>query len=167
MNNFNTSENNSIIYFEEKLKNETDDKFLNLPTSLNGNLAFSSLDFQKIEPSYFLTNNLNNSSTDDKGEHIIFEREHDKNKFEKKKVFLFDLSEEQKVQVENFKIRKIMQNEMYLKKNKVLKYIIHIFLCDILKEKPDDVYEYAANYFTQPNLKQSILQKLKSMLTKS
>ncbi|SBT00304.1 conserved Plasmodium protein, unknown function [Plasmodium malariae] len=66
MNNFNTSENNSIIYFEEKLKNETDDKFLNLPTSLNGNLAFSSLDFQKIEPSYFLTNNLNNSSTDGK-----------------------------------------------------------------------------------------------------
>ncbi|SBS93721.1 conserved Plasmodium protein, unknown function [Plasmodium malariae] len=107
------------------------------------------------------------NSVTDKGEHIIFEREHDKNKFEKKKVFLFDLSEEQKVQVENFKIRKIMQNEMYLKKNKVLKYIIHIFLCDILKEKPDDVYEYAANYFTQPNLKQSILQKLKSMLTKS
>ncbi|ETW26937.1 hypothetical protein PFFCH_05636 [Plasmodium falciparum FCH/4] len=99
-------------------------------------------------------------------EHISFEKIQDHEKEEKKKIFLFNLSDNQKKQIENLKINKIIQNEMYLKKNKILKYIIHIFISDILKEKPNDVYDYASNYFTQPQFKMYILEKLKLRINK-
>ncbi|CRH03899.1 conserved Plasmodium protein, unknown function [Plasmodium relictum] len=164
----NTLENHSRKFLENTSKNTLKndaDKNLNIPPSLNENIS-SSFNFQKKGENYFLTNNLNNSVYE-KPENIVFKKECDKEKSEKKKIFLFDLSEEQKEEAENLKINKIIQNEMYLKKNKVLKYIIQIFLSDVLKEKPDDIYEYAADYFTQPNLKHYILQKLKDMLNKS
>ncbi|CRG95757.1 conserved Plasmodium protein, unknown function [Plasmodium gallinaceum] len=169
MQRLNSLENNSRNFYEDTskniLKNDTD-KNINILPSLNEN-TFSSFNFEKIgENDYFLTNNLNDSVYD-KPENIVFKKDFDREKFEKKKIFLFNLSEEQKEEAKNLKINKILQNEMYLKKNKVLKYIIQIFLSDILKEKPDNIYEYTADYFTQPNLKQYILQKLKQMLNKS
>ncbi|VTZ66534.1 conserved Plasmodium protein, unknown function [Plasmodium chabaudi chabaudi] len=156
----------NIFNGEEELSNGTDRRLMNFPTSLNGDITHLPLSFQNIEPDYFITNDYNRSLENDKTGEIIFEKDHDRErkKSEEKEIFLFDLSDEQKIQVEKYKINKIIQNEMYLKKNKVLKYVIQIFLSDLLKEKPDNVYEYAANYFTKPNLKQIILQKLKNIL---
>ncbi|CXI52384.1 conserved Plasmodium protein, unknown function [Plasmodium berghei] len=167
MSTFNVKEDYSSKY-EEELSNETDRRLMNFPTSRNVDITHSSFCFQNIEPDYFITNDYNRSLENDKTGDIIFEKDHDKErkKNEEKKIFLFDLSDEQKMQVEKYKINKIIQNEMYLKKNKVLKYVIQIFLSDLLKEKPDNVYEYAANYFTKPNLKQIILQKLKNILNR-
>ncbi|CDU85043.1 hypothetical protein YYC_03092 [Plasmodium yoelii 17X] len=167
MSTFNLKEDYSSKY-EEELSNETDRKLMNFPTSRNVDITHSPFCFQNIEPDYFITNDYNRSLENDKTGDIIFEKDHDRErrKNEENKIFLFDLSDEQKMQVEKYKINKIIENEMYLKKNKVLKYIIQIFLSDLLKEKPDNVYEYAANYFTKPNLKQIILQKLKNILNR-
>ncbi|GAW82978.1 hypothetical protein, conserved [Plasmodium gonderi] len=167
INKFRDSQTDQREPLDEGLKNEIQEKLLNFPTSLNAKFALSSLDFQKIQPSHFLTNNLNKRPIDDKCEDIAFEKEIDEEREEKEKITLFDLSEEQKTQVKNFKINKVIQNEIYLKKNKILKYLIQIFLCDLLKEKPDDVYEYAAYYFTHPELKQNIASKLRTILNKS
>lgn len=114
---------------------------------------------------YFLSNKLN-MNVFKKREDIIFEKEIDKEKIETEKVFLFDMSAEQKEETEKLKVDKIIQNEIYLKNHKILKYIIQIFLADLLKEKPENVYDYAATYFTQSNLKQYILQQLKLIVKK-
>ncbi|SBT45344.1 conserved Plasmodium protein, unknown function [Plasmodium ovale wallikeri] len=166
MNRLSTSDEDYRKYVEDKLKEETEGKFIKFPTSQNAHTTLFSPDFGNIEPNYFLTNNLKKNSTDSTGERITFEQAHDEQKEEKKKIFLFDLSEGQKEKVEKYKINKIVQNEMYLKKKKTLKYIIQIFLYDLLKNKPDNVYEYTANYFTQPNLKINMLNKLRSMLNR-
>ncbi|CAD2093407.1 conserved Plasmodium protein, unknown function [Plasmodium vinckei brucechwatti] len=140
----------NIFNAEEELSNGTDRRLMNFPTSLNGDITHLPFSFQNIKPDYFITNDYNRSLENGmKQKHLI---ENMKNIFE------------EKMQVEKYKINNIIQNEMYLKKNKVLKYVIQIFLSDLLKEKPNNVYEYAANYFTKPNLKQIILQKLKNIL---
>ncbi|SCP06173.1 conserved Plasmodium protein, unknown function [Plasmodium ovale] len=118
MNRLNTSDEDYRKYVEDKLKEEAEGKFIKFPTSLNAHTTLFSPDFGNIEPSYFLTNNLKNSSTDGTGERITFEQAHDEQKEEKKKIFLFDLSKGQKAKVEKYKIDKIVQNEMYLKKKK-------------------------------------------------
>ncbi|GAB68455.1 hypothetical protein PCYB_133290 [Plasmodium cynomolgi strain B] len=162
-------ESNERKGLSEELQNETHRRLVNFPTSLNANFACSVLDFQKIEPSYFLTNDLSRRPAGDGGEEgtreeITFEKEVDEEREHKKKITLFDLSKEQKEKVNQFKIKKVLQNEAYLKKKKILKYLIHIFVCDLLREKPDDIYEFAACYFTHPQLRQSVAHRLRGML---
>ncbi|SOV24978.1 conserved Plasmodium protein, unknown function [Plasmodium sp. DRC-Itaito] len=183
MRRFNTCENKKERnLFSDYIKNEDelyderydkgDDKIINkepisLKISLNTNVNNNFFPIDPIKSTYFLCNNLTNDNKQKEiNEHISFEKIQDHEKEEKKKIFLFNLSDEQKEQIENLKIKKIIENEMYLKKNKILKYIIHIFISDILKEKPSDVYEYASNYFTQTNFKMYILQKLKLRINK-
>ncbi|CAG9475849.1 conserved Plasmodium protein, unknown function [Plasmodium vivax] len=159
----------------EELQNETHRRLINFPTSLNANFARPVLDFQKIEPSYFLTNDLSRRPAggeaawekEEEGgprEEITFEKEVDEEREHKKRITLFDLSEEQKEKVKHFKIKKVLQNEVYLKKNKILKYLVHMFVCDLLREKPDDIYEFAACYFTHPQLRQSVARRLRGMI---
>ncbi|VWU52348.1 conserved protein, unknown function [Hepatocystis sp. ex Piliocolobus tephrosceles] len=165
---YGSKNDDSMHYDKEKIINEMgDNKVLILPTCSNTYVDNSSLRFQSIKPSYFITNNLNNAYFNDENKHITFEKEHDEKKNMMKKKFFYDLSEEQRVEVEKLKTQKIIQNEMYLKRQKVLKYVIQFFLSDLLKDKPENVYEYAAEYFTRPNLKQQVVQNLKNMLTKS
>eukprot|EP00366_Plasmodium_knowlesi_P003270 XP_002260767.1 hypothetical protein, conserved in Plasmodium species [Plasmodium knowlesi strain H] len=149
----------------KELQKEFHRRIENFPTSLNANFSRSVLDFQKIEPSYFLTNDLSRGTAGEGGEgEISFEKEVNEEREHKKIITLFDLTEEQKEKVNHFKIKKVLQNEVYLKKNKILKYLIHIFVCDLLREKPDDIYEFAASYFTHPQLRQNIAQRLRGML---
>ncbi|ANQ10584.1 Uncharacterized protein PCOAH_00048850 [Plasmodium coatneyi] len=170
--NFRRRESNGRKDLGEELPNEPHRRLVNFPTSLNANFTHSVLDFQKIEPSYFLTNDLSRRPAGECGEageggprdEITFEKEVNEEREHKKIITLFDLSEEQKEKVNHFKIKKVLQNEVYLKKNKILKYLIHIFVCDLLKEKPDDIYEFAACYFTHPQLRQSVAQRLRGML---
>ncbi|EUD65887.1 hypothetical protein C922_03611 [Plasmodium inui San Antonio 1] len=164
--NFGGLENNGRKHLDEELQNEIHRRLVNFPTSLNANLTRSVFDFQKIEPSYFLTNDLSRRPAGEAGtrEEITFQKEVNEEREHKKKITLFDLSEEQKEKVNHFKIKKVLQNEVYLKKNKILKYLIHIFVCDLLREKPDDIYEFAACYFTNPQLRQSVAQRLRGML---
>ncbi|CZT99950.1 hypothetical protein PFAG_05323 [Plasmodium falciparum Santa Lucia] len=175
MRRFNTSQNknernlfNDYIKNEDELYDERDDEGINKePISLKADVNNNFFPIDQIHSTYFLCNNLNNDNTEKEiNEHISFEKIQDHEKEEKKKIFLFNLSDNQKKQIENLKINKIIQNEMYLKKNKILKYIIHIFISDILKEKPNDVYDYASNYFTQPQFKMYILEKLKLRINK-
>ncbi|SPJ12635.1 conserved Plasmodium protein, unknown function [Plasmodium sp. DRC-Itaito] len=175
MRRFNTSEIkkernllNDYIKNVNELYDEKDDTIINKePISINDDVNNNLFPIDPIHSTYFLCNNLNNNNTEKEiNEHISFEKIQDHEKEEKKKIFLFNLSDKQKEEIENLKINKIIQNEMYLKKNKILKYIIHIFISDILKEKPSDVYEYASNYFTQPHFKMYILEKLKLRINK-
>ncbi|KJP89763.1 hypothetical protein AK88_00471 [Plasmodium fragile] len=164
--NFGGPESNERTGLGAELQNETHRRLVNFPTSMNANFTRSVLDFQKIEPSYFLTNDLSRRPAGEGGtcEQITFEKEVNEEREHKKLITLFDLSEEQKEKVNHFKINKVLQNEVYLKRNKVLKYLIHIFVCDLLREKPDDIYEFAACYFTDPQLRQSVAQRLRGML---
>lgn len=118
---------------------------------------------EEVKNPYFLCNNLDKAVYDVPSK-IEFPKTVDKTKEEKKSVFLFGMNDKQKEEAAQLKIDKVMENEIYLKKNKVLKYIIQIFLADLLKEKPEDVYNFCANYFTQPNLRQYIGLRLREIL---
>ncbi|KAF3691938.1 RIIa domain-containing protein 1 [Channa argus] len=70
------------------------------------------------------------------------------------------LSHEQQEKLRQFKIRKRIDNEKYLKSHPEVEVLIGDFLRDVLLKRPDDIHEFAADHFTNPNLHATIASKM-------
>ncbi|KAL4646684.1 RIIa domain-containing protein 1 [Arapaima gigas] len=75
------------------------------------------------------------------------------------------LSPEQQESLRQFKIKTRMANEMYLSAHPELELLLSQFLRDIFFERPVDIREFAAEYFTDPNLPKKIFAKLEDKAT--
>jgi len=73
------------------------------------------------------------------------------------------LSDEQQTTLSNFKIQTRMNNERYLQSHPEVEIIMQSFLRQLLLQRPEDIREFAAKYFTHPDLpgavKQEVLNK--------
>ncbi|CAK8694727.1 RIIa domain-containing protein 1-like [Clavelina lepadiformis] len=76
------------------------------------------------------------------------------------------LSDEQQAALTSFKIKTRMHNEDYLRTHPQVEVLISGFLRELLLRRPNNVREFAAAYFTHPDLtgavKQKVLEKQKS-----
>ncbi|XP_074538726.1 RIIa domain-containing protein 1 [Halichoeres trimaculatus] len=71
------------------------------------------------------------------------------------------LSVEQQEKLREFKIKTRIDNERYLRSHPEVEVLISNFLRDVLLERPVDIHEFAADYFTDPNLQVVIGSKVK------
>ncbi|KAK6172775.1 hypothetical protein SNE40_016368 [Patella caerulea] len=62
------------------------------------------------------------------------------------------LSIEQQTKLNNFKIQTRLGNEKYLCDHPEVECLLGGFLADVLTSRPGNIQEFAAEYFTQPNL---------------
>nr|XP_004667107.1 RIIa domain-containing protein 1 [Jaculus jaculus] len=70
------------------------------------------------------------------------------------------LSPEQREELRNFKIQTRIANEKYLRTHKEVRLLISSFFREIFLKRPDDVLEFAADYFTDPRLPNKIHRQL-------
>lgn len=59
------------------------------------------------------------------------------------------LTNKQNEEVKKIKADIKMENEKYLREHKEIDLIINIFMCKLLDEKPDNVLEFAGNFFNK------------------
>ena len=67
------------------------------------------------------------------------------------------LSEEQQVRLNQAKVELRLENERYIRAHPELRQLFKHFMAVVLEEKPDNVQEFAANFFTQDNLRDVVL----------
>jgi len=60
-----------------------------------------------------------------------------------------------------------MSNEQYIRSHPELKHAISCFMSSILKDKPEDTLVYAAKYFTQGDLEETVLADSRNPTTSS
>ncbi|XP_078109048.1 RIIa domain-containing protein 1 [Sander vitreus] len=70
------------------------------------------------------------------------------------------LSAEQQEKLQQFKIKTRIDNEHYLRSHPEVEVLIGDFLRDVLLKMPADIREFAADYFTNPNLHAVIGSKM-------
>ncbi|KAK2844586.1 hypothetical protein Q5P01_011245 [Channa striata] len=70
------------------------------------------------------------------------------------------LSREQQEKLRQFKIKTRIDNEKYLKSHPEVDVLIGDFLRDVLLKRPANIYEFAADHFTDPNLHATIASKM-------
>ncbi|XP_051012836.1 RIIa domain-containing protein 1 isoform X2 [Acomys russatus] len=70
------------------------------------------------------------------------------------------LSPEQLQQLRDFKIQTRIANEKYLRTHKEVSLLISGFFREVLLERPDNILEFAAHYFTDPRLPEEIHMQL-------
>uniref|UniRef100_H2Z4X3 RIIa domain-containing protein n=1 Tax=Ciona savignyi TaxID=51511 RepID=H2Z4X3_CIOSA len=70
------------------------------------------------------------------------------------------LSDEQQATLSNFKIKTRMQNEDYLRLHPEVDVLISGFLRELLLRRPNHVREFAAAYFTNPDLPAAVKEKV-------
>ncbi|XP_028985189.1 RIIa domain-containing protein 1 isoform X1 [Betta splendens] len=63
------------------------------------------------------------------------------------------LSAEQREKLRQFKIATRIDNEEYLKSHPEVQLLIGDFLRQVLLKRPDDIREFAADHFTNSNLR--------------
>ncbi|XP_028281657.1 RIIa domain-containing protein 1 [Parambassis ranga] len=71
------------------------------------------------------------------------------------------LSAEQQEKLRQFKIKTRIDNEKYLRSHPEVEVLIGDFLRDVLVKRPQDIREFAADHFTNPNLQASTASKMK------
>ncbi|KAI0232300.1 RIIa domain-containing protein 1 [Lamellibrachia satsuma] len=76
------------------------------------------------------------------------------------------LSDEQQEKMNNFKIETRLENEKYLRDHPEVECMLSSFLGDVLKKRPDDVRNFAAEHFTNPQLPEDIKKQLEEKNTK-
>ncbi|XP_065672952.1 RIIa domain-containing protein 1-like isoform X4 [Hydra vulgaris] len=62
------------------------------------------------------------------------------------------LTNEQQIKLDSFKIKTRISNENYLRSHPEIDCLLTNFISEICKQKPNNVREYAAEYFSDPNL---------------
>ncbi|XP_059195493.1 RIIa domain-containing protein 1 [Centropristis striata] len=70
------------------------------------------------------------------------------------------LSAEQQEKLRQFKIKTRIDNEKYLRSHPEVDVLIGDFLRDVLLKRPADIREFAADHFTNPNLRAVIGSKM-------
>ncbi|XP_006900206.1 PREDICTED: RIIa domain-containing protein 1 [Elephantulus edwardii] len=70
------------------------------------------------------------------------------------------LSPAQLEELRNIKIQTRIANEKYLRTHKEVEFLISGFFREIFLKRPDNIREFAANYFTDPRLLSKIHMQL-------
>ncbi|XP_078524384.1 RIIa domain-containing protein 1 [Lissotriton helveticus] len=70
------------------------------------------------------------------------------------------LTPEQLERLRDFKIKTRIANERYLRSHKELPLLLAGFLREVMLKRPENVREFAAEYFTDPELPSKIQEKL-------
>ncbi|XP_008321329.1 RIIa domain-containing protein 1 [Cynoglossus semilaevis] len=70
------------------------------------------------------------------------------------------LSSEQQEKLRQFKIKTRIENESYLMAHPEVELMIGDFLRNVLLKRPDDILEFAADHFTNPNLHINVTTKV-------
>lgn len=70
------------------------------------------------------------------------------------------LSDEQQEKLNAFKIQTRHQNEKYLRAHPEVECMLADFLSEVLLKQPENIREFAAGHFTNPNLRNVINEEL-------
>ncbi|XP_063054684.1 RIIa domain-containing protein 1-like [Engraulis encrasicolus] len=70
------------------------------------------------------------------------------------------LSPEQQEKLRKFKIQTRIANEKYLRSHPEVEVLLSHFLRDVFLKRPEDIREFAAEHFTDPELPQKIQSEL-------
>ncbi|XP_058165631.1 RIIa domain-containing protein 1 [Dasypus novemcinctus] len=70
------------------------------------------------------------------------------------------LSPEQLEQLRNFKIQTRIANEKYLRAHREVELLVSGFFREMFLKRPDNIREFAADYFTDPRLPNKIHMQL-------
>ncbi|XP_003409398.2 RIIa domain-containing protein 1 [Loxodonta africana] len=70
------------------------------------------------------------------------------------------LSPEQVEKLRDFKIQTRIANEKYLRNHKEVELLISGFFREMFLKRPDNIQEFAADYFTDPRLPNKIRMQL-------
>ncbi|XP_020035422.1 RIIa domain-containing protein 1 [Castor canadensis] len=70
------------------------------------------------------------------------------------------LSPQQLEQLRNFKIQTRIASEKYLRTHKEVEFLLSGFFREMLLKRPDNIPEFAADYFTDPRLPNKIHMQL-------
>ena len=70
------------------------------------------------------------------------------------------LSDQQQIALTSYKIKTRMKNEEYLRNHPEVEVLISGFLREMLLCRPKEVREFAASYFTNPDLADEVRKKL-------
>ncbi|KXJ27218.1 RIIa domain-containing protein 1 [Exaiptasia diaphana] len=77
------------------------------------------------------------------------------------------LTPEQQLQLNQFKITTRIDNEKYLRDHPEVSYLLAGFLGNVFKQRPDNVREFAAKYFSNPSLKDEVSVKVMELKQKA
>ncbi|XP_069806812.1 RIIa domain-containing protein 1 [Dendropsophus ebraccatus] len=69
------------------------------------------------------------------------------------------LNGEQERRLRDWKIESRISNEEYLRSHREVKLLLSGFLREILLKRPENIREFAADYFTDPTLREKIQEK--------
>ncbi|XP_076465486.1 RIIa domain-containing protein 1-like [Babylonia areolata] len=75
------------------------------------------------------------------------------------------LSKKQQEELNTFKIKTRMENERYLRDHPEVECILAGFLGETLMKRPEDIREFAAEYFTKPDLPSKVQKQLEDRQT--
>ncbi|XP_054849731.1 RIIa domain-containing protein 1 [Eublepharis macularius] len=73
----------------------------------------------------------------------------------------------QRMKLLNFKINTKIDNEKYLRSHKEVALLLSGFLREVLLQRPEKIQEFAADYFTNPELPKKIQQQLMEKMNRS
>lgn len=76
------------------------------------------------------------------------------------------LSQEQQEKLNKFKVKTRMENEKYLRDHPEVECLIAGFLGDVLSQRPEQIKDFAAEYFTNPELPEQLQQQLQLRQTR-
>ncbi|XP_046377068.1 RIIa domain-containing protein 1-like [Haliotis cracherodii] len=76
------------------------------------------------------------------------------------------LSAEQQERLNKFKVQTRMANEKYLRDHPEVECLLAGFLGDVLKKRPDNIREFAADYFTEPGLPDKVQTQMEERQAK-
>ncbi|XP_063002140.1 RIIa domain-containing protein 1 [Elgaria multicarinata webbii] len=77
------------------------------------------------------------------------------------------LKGEQHDKLMQFKINARIANEKYLRSHKELELLLSGFLKEVLMRRPENIREFAAGYFTNPELPKKIQQQMMEKLNEA
>ncbi|CAH1255008.1 RIIa domain-containing protein 1-like [Branchiostoma lanceolatum] len=70
------------------------------------------------------------------------------------------LSEEQQAKLNQFKVQTRLGNERYLREHPEVSCMVSGFLGDVLAKKPENIREFAAEYFRNPELPDQVRKEV-------
>ncbi|XP_041368066.1 RIIa domain-containing protein 1-like [Gigantopelta aegis] len=70
------------------------------------------------------------------------------------------LSPDQQEELNKFKIQTRMQNELYLRDHPEVECLLASFLSDVLIKRPENIREFASDFFTHPSLPDTVEKQL-------
>eukprot|EP00388_Colpodella_angusta_P033212 GDKK01028935.1.p1 GENE.GDKK01028935.1~~GDKK01028935.1.p1 ORF type:complete len:100 (-),score=17.32 GDKK01028935.1:123-395(-) len=73
------------------------------------------------------------------------------------------LTAEQQEEIEQINIKNALSNERYFRAHPELKEMVSVFVGEILEHKPENVLEFAGDFFTRGDLFAMVKQKSRSL----